>query len=541
MKLPALLSVPLVLLLTASTAGDLSDALRDIGAAQIRAHLAFLSDDLLAGRAPATDGGRIAAQYVASQLLHAGVQPVRGSYLQAVEFAVWTPNPVRSTLEFEAGTRRLRARYGPDAIIWSSHADSVARVQAELVFVGYGVRAPEYQWDDYKGRDVRGKVVVALIGDPPAPPTEARLFQGRALTYYGRWSYKVEEARRQGAAGVLLVHNADGAGYPWSVVEASWSGAQYSLPATTRSPLTLEGWITHSRISEILAARGIDLNELRVRAARRNFTPINTGITLAARAVGSSERRTAMNAIGVVPGSHAARRDEVVVYTAHVDHLGVGAPVDGDSIYNGAYDNASGVAAMLEIARAFASLDEAPNRSVVFLATTGEEAGLLGARYYVENAPFPIARTVANINIDGANLWGETDDYIALGGERSTLGRIAERRGRELGMASAPDPAPELGLYFRSDHFAFARAGVPAIQVVHGDDYRGRSREWGALVLGAWNARSYHQPSDEYDGAFDLRGAVQQARHAFLIGYDVANAAERPRWLEGGMPVAGGR
>ena len=411
--------------------------------------------------------------------------------------------------------------------MWPGAADTLTTLSADLVFVGYGVRAPEYDWDDYAGRDVRGRIVLILVGDPPAPPTEPELFEGRALTWYGRWTYKLEEARRQGAAGALLVHTDDSAGYPWSVVQSSFGETQYTLADTSSAareapPLDAEGWIRVSMVRSLLDAAGYGLDELLVSAVRRDFEPVNTGIRVQARVAGSARRVDAQNVVGIVPGREHA--DSFVVYTAHFDHLGIGPAVNGDSIYNGAYDNASGVAALLEIARAFRRLEEPPARSILFLFTTAEEAGLLGSRQYVRTPAAPIERTVAAINIDGANLWGETDDFVLLGADAAPgLAAIADERGAEMNMRRTDDPAPQLGLYFRSDHFPFAQAGIPAVQLMHGERYRGKPENWGIEMLARWNASSYHLPGDEFDAAMDLRGAVQQARLAFLIGYDVAD------------------
>jgi Zn-dependent M28 family amino/carboxypeptidase len=310
---------------------------------------------------------------------------------------------------------------------------------------------------------------------------------------------------------------------------------RYTLAGETgASPLRIEGWLRAAHARRLFDAAGLRFDELLVRAARRDFVPQPTGLALSARIAGSRRAIDTQNVIGVIAGQQ--QRAEGVVFTAHYDHLGVGPAAGSDSIYNGAYDNASGVAAVLEIARAFKRLEEPLPRSVVFLFTTAEEAGLLGATAYVRSPQSRIERTVAAINLDGANLWGETEDYIALGGERSTLGRDAEARAAELGMVPAPDPAPQAGLFYRSDHFPFVLAGVPAVQIMHGERYRGRAEDWGAEMLAQWNARSYHQPGDEYDPGFDLRGAVQQARLAFLVGYDAARGDSAPRWLEGGLP-----
>ncbi|MHB1170160.1 MAG: M20/M25/M40 family metallo-hydrolase [Longimicrobiales bacterium] len=522
-----LLALPLVASAqTPAQATPTQPATRAITTAGIRGHVAFLSDDLLQGRAPGTQGGRLAARYIASQLTLLGLDAPRGGYRQRVSIDTWRPDTARSNVAFIVREDTIATAWNEDVIMWPGAADTLTALSADVVFVGYGVRAPEYDWDDYAGRDVRGRIVLILVGDPPTPPTEPELFEGRALTWYGRWTYKLEEARRQGAAGALLVHTDDSAGYPWSVVQSSFGETQYTLADTANAaaeppPLDAEGWIRVSTVRSLLDAAGYGLDELLVSAVRRDFEPVNTGITMQARIAGSARRVDAQNVVGIVPGREHA--DSFVVYTAHFDHLGIGPAVNGDSIYNGAYDNASGVAALLEIARAFRRLEESPARSVLFLFTTAEEAGLLGSRQYMRTPAAPIAQTIAAINIDGANLWGETDDFVLLGADAAPgLAAIADRRGAEMNMRRTDDPAPQLGLYFRSDHFPFAQAGVPAVQLMHGERYRGRSENWGIEMLARWNASSYHLPGDEFDAAMDLRGAVQQARLAFLIGYDVA-------------------
>jgi Zn-dependent M28 family amino/carboxypeptidase len=517
----------------------LQEALRGIDAEQIRASLEFLSSDLLEGRAPGSRGGSIASSYIATQLARAGVEPVRGSFFQTVPLIGWRANARKSSLSFSAGTRRTSLRYSDDAILWLDTGADSAAARGEVVFVGYGVRAPEYQWDDYKGRDVRGRVVLVLSGDPPAPPAVAGQdtpFDGAALTFYGRYDYKIEEARRNGAAAVILVHTAEGAGYPWRVVQSSWSGEQLALPAdsSTSSGGSLQGWLTFDAARRVLDLVRLDLASLYVRAARRDFQPVFTGITAQLRTGGRTRRFESRNVAGIINGKHASRRNDFIIYTAHYDHLGIGAPVNGDSIYNGAYDNASGVALLLEIAEAFAEVTPRPDRSIVFLFTTAEEAGLLGATWYARQPLVPVQRTVAALNIDGANVWGETEDVSAAGMERSTLGDILETHADELGLRVEPERAPDRGFFFRSDQFALARAGVPALYLDHGTRFRDRPAGWGPAVLGRYEAEQYHTPMDEYNVAFDLRGAAQQGRLAFLIGYDVAMSATTPRWFRGG-------
>ena len=500
----------------------------------MRAHLAFLAHDLLEGRSPGTRGAAIAARYIASQLQSAGVNAPRGGYLQDVPIETWTPADSGNAMAFALRGRRIIVDWQEQVVAWPARPDSLVDISAELVFVGYGITAPEYRWDDYEGRDVRGRIALILAGEPPAPPTEPRLFAGRALTHHGRWSTKIEQARQRGAAGAIIIHSAASAGYPWPVIRSSFGSTRHMLPSAGDDAFRLAAWLRVTIVRELLDAAGVSFDELLVRAARRDFAPMSTGITASARLVGSIERIETHNVVGIVPGDE--RRAESVVYTAHYDHLGIGEVVNGDSIYNGAYDNASGVAALLSIARAFAQRGSPLPRSIVFVFTTAEEAGMLGAQHYVRAPALPLARTVAAINIDGANLWGETSDFSALGGDRSTLGRTAEVQGASLGMRAVPDPAPELGLYFRSDHLPFALAGVPAIQIVHGDDYRGRPAGWGVEMLARWSASSYHLPGDEYRPGFVLTGAVQQAHLAYLIGREVARAQDAPQWYEGGRP-----
>lgn len=531
--------IPLLSILSAVAIGaagaaiGFEEARESITADEIRAHLYFLSHDALEGRGPGTPGGRIAGEYIAAQFRRVGLQAAGEDYFQAVPVTGTTVDPGSAALTFHSGTQRLPAHYTGDMVIWPEGSDASVQAGGEVVFVGYGADAPKWGWDDFKGRDVTGKVLVFLVGDPPAPPEEPGLFEGRAMTYYGRWAYKLEEARRRGATGALIIHRADAAGYSWDVVESSWTGEQLALgdPAAER-PLEVAGWITQDFARRLFALAGLDLDELYVQATRRDFRPVATGITARARMTSRTRAFEARNVIGVVPGRHPERKNEVVVLTSHYDHLGIGTPVGGDSIYNGAYDNASGVGLLLEVAEAFALLDPGPERTVVFLATDAEEAGLLGSRHYVDDPPFPLRRTVAVLNTDGANLWGETDDVIGLGADLSTLGDILGARAEELGMTVFPDPVPEKGAFFRSDHFPFARAGVPVLYLDHGVRFRARPPRWGERILSEYDARHYHQPSDEYDPAFDLSGAVQQGRLLFGVAYDVATGERRPTWHE---------
>lgn len=538
-RLPALLALGFSCALASGAAvqtDNVDVVLRAITAPRLRAHVSFLADDLLEGRAPGTRGGRIAGRYIAAHFQRSGLEPPRDGWYQPVPLVGWRPEPAKISLALDVGSRRIPMRYPDEAVIWSVGGAPLAVTAAELVFAGYGVVAPEYDWDDYDGVDVAGKVVLLLAGDPPAPPDEPEAFDGFALTVHGRWDRKLEEAARRGAAGALIVHSDSGAGYAWDVVRASWTGEQfYPAPGDSapEPPEAIEGWIRPDPVRFALAAAGISLDSLEARAGGRDFMPVTTGITVRARAEGATRQLETANVVGVVAGSDPALRDEAVVYTAHYDHLGIGPAVNGDSIYNGAYDNASGVAVLLELATGVGALRPAPRRTVIFVATAAEEAGLLGARRYLRDPVVSADRTAAVINIDGANLWGETADIAAVGAERSTLGANAEAQARRLGLRLTAERAADRGLFFRSDHFPFARAGVPALYLEHGLDYRGRPPGWGAVTLGRYEAERYHRPTDRFDPAFDLAGAVQQTRFALLLGLDVANTTLRPRYIDG--------
>jgi Zn-dependent M28 family amino/carboxypeptidase len=515
---------------------NLAVVLRGFTPERLRSHIVFLSDDLLEGRGPGTTGGTIAARYIAAHFERAGLRPPSYGYYQRVPLLGWRPTPERISLDVEAHGRRVALRYAHDVVLWTAGGGPGAEISGEVVFVGYGVHAPEFDWDDFDGVDLRGKVLLFLAGDPPAPPEDPDRFDGIALTWYGRWNRKLEEAAHRGAAAALIIHTDEGAGYPWSVVHASWTGEQlYPAPHDTliAPPSAVEGWIRAASARFVLGSAGLDLDRLVAQAAAPQFRPIPTGLIAHARAHGTTRTLETANIIGLVPGRDPARRAEAVVYTAHYDHLGIGPAENGDSIYNGAYDNASGVALLLELASGFARLEPGPERTVILIATGAEEAGQLGALQYVADPVAAFGRTAAVINLDGANLWGPTWDVAAVGSERSTLGRIAESRAREEGLRLAPERSPEKGFFFRSDHFSFARAGVPALYIEHGLDYRGRPPGWGAATLARFETDRYHRPSDRYEASYDLAGAVQQARFAFLIGYDVARASEMPRYIDG--------
>ncbi|MFL5386061.1 MAG: M28 family peptidase [Longimicrobiaceae bacterium] len=512
-----------------------------VSAREIDAHLRFLSSDLLEGRAPATRGGRLAAEYIASQLHAYGVEPAAagGSYFQRVPIDIVGADP-RSIRVAASGRATATLRYPDDVVIWSGSAGEVAAGQAgtvsadartEIVFVGYGAAAPEYRWDDFKGVDVRGKILMVLVNDPPAPAGEPNLFGGRAMTYYGRWTYKFEEAERRGAAGMLIVHTTERAGYPWHTVVGSWAKEQRMLPRDPRAPAPLgfRGWITDSAATALLQQAGLNLEELRRQAASRSFRPVSTGIMLDVHLTSSVQHLESENVVGVIRGSDARLRREAVALSAHWDHLGIGPAVNGDSIYNGAEDNASGVADLLAVAHA-AARRPAPRRSLLFVFVTAEESGLLGSDAFARNPTQPIGTIVANLNVDGGNILGVTRDFRVLGDTKSTLGPLFARMISPRGWRISPDEHPERGAFYRSDHFSFARSGVPSVSIGAGTDFVGRPAGWGQQQGEDYTAHRYHQPSDQYRPDFDLRGAVQLSTAVLDFATQIANATAAPQW-----------
>ncbi len=509
-------------------------ALSEIDAPQLMAHLRFLSHDLLEGRAPSTRGGQLAAEYLATQLALLGFAPgaADGTYFQQVAIV---ESVVQPSFALSVGDGEP-FKYLDDVVAFSGVQDARLETDGELVFVGHGIVAPEYKWNDYAGVDVKGKIVLVMVNDPPAPADEPDLFGGPALTYYGRWTYKFEEAARQGAAGALLIHTDESATYPWQVVQTSWSGTQYSLPAEPGAPaLRLKAWITNAVATEIARRAGQDLEALRTAARARGARPVAFGIRAETTLVQSVARRTSPNVIGVLKGTDPSR---AVVYTAHYDHFGTrarraGDTPDTDRIFNGAVDNASGVSAALEIAQAFARTAVTPARSIYVMFTTAEESGLLGAEYFAAQPVMPAAQWLANINIDSLNLAGRTKDVVLLGAERSTLGPVAERLAAARGRVIGPDPEPGRGYFFRSDHFPLAKVGIPALSLSDPKDYVGQDPSYAKKVRDEYNDTDYHQPSDEYNATWDTAGALEDVRLLAELGWAIANSTEVPAYHAG--------
>jgi hypothetical protein len=498
-----------------------------ITAEELDGHLRFLASDLLEGRSPGTRGSELAALYIAGQFALAGLRPAVGdsSFLQSLTLVAALPT---ASLSFRArGGASFRAEYGPDFVAWSSQPDEPSEVVGELVFVGYGITADEYGWDDFKSADLEGKVLLALVNDPGGPGR----FGGDTLTYYGFPDYKFEEAARRGAAGAIVIHTRELAGHGWHVVESIRKGETMLLESGPREDRpAFEAMLSRRAAETVVAMAGLDFATLLESARSQNFRPIATGVTVSARVSSEVRRFVDVNVAGILPGGDPELADEFVVYTAHYDHLGVDAPLDSDSIYNGAYDNASGVALLIALARAYARLQRPPARSILFLAVTAEEPGLLGSTYYVQNPLVPLERTVASINIDGVNLWGPTEDIVVIGAELSDLGGAVAAAAAAEALTLKGDRAPELGYLYRSDQLSFIRRGVPAVQISHGLDYIGRMPGWGAQLMAQYREEDYHKPGDEYRLGLDLRGAVQQGRVAFRTGLAVANNRARPSY-----------
>ena len=518
-----------------SEATDAESASSQIEESKLRAHVKYLADDLLEGRGPGSRGGMLAAKYIASQFEALGLEPAAAdrSFFQQVQM-IGTRTDPSTKLAVKSDSAAAEFKFGDEFVAGTDLEQAEIPINGEIIFAGYGVSAPENNWDDYKGLDVRGKVLMIMVNDPPASPSEPNLFGGKALTYYGRWTYKYEEAARRGAAGVILIHTDNSAGYGWSVVRNSWGGARFGLAPEANTPsLKLKSWVTEETARKIAQLGGKDLNQLRQSAASRAFRPAPLGVSLDMTLRAQSQRMTSPNVVAIYRGNDPTLKNEYVVYSAHWDHLGVRPDQPGDNIYNGAVDNATGVAGILAIANAFNALALKPRRSILFIATTAEEQGLLGAEYYATHPIVPLQQTVANINLDSMNALGVTTDITPLGAERSTLGKVIDEVAKENNVTVSPDPRPEQGSFYRSDHFPFAKAGVPAVSFKSGVKFVGHSDKWGEEQFQDYNQHRYHQPSDEYSPNWNFGGMVQQARLAFWIGLRVSNATEAPQWNRG--------
>lgn len=501
---------------------------------RIRGHIRFLASDLLEGRSPATRGDRLAQEYVAAQMEAVGLEPAApgGGWFQTFDLVgVRSHGP--GTLRLSRGGDALELLSYDEYVAYSGVQAPEARVEdAEVVFVGYGIVAPEYGWDDYKGADLKGKVLLMMNNDPEEDP---RLFAGNTRLYYGRWTYKYEIAAELGAAGAIVIHTTASAGYPWQVVQTSNTGERFSLPHDGGPRLQVRAWASEDACRRIAALAGQDLDTLRAAARKKDFKPLPLGVRLSLALRNDVQRKPTANVIGRLPGSDSALAREAVIYTAHHDHLGIKAEANPgeDAIYNGAFDNASGVAALLAIADAFKALPQAPKRSLLFASLAAEEQGLLGSEYLADHPPLPAGRLAANINIDGINTLGRTRDLTMIGLGKSSLDDYVKALTEMQGRTLVPDQFPDRGFFYRSDQFNLAKVGVPAAYFHSGTDVIGKPPGWGKQQREKYEAKDYHQPSDELRDDWDLSGAVEDAQLMFYLGFKVANAPRLPAWKPG--------
>jgi Zn-dependent M28 family amino/carboxypeptidase len=514
-----------------------------ISAEDLLNHTKALSSDEFEGRAPGTPGEEKTVDYLQRKSEKFGLQPGNpdGTYIQKVPLVgITTPQTAR--LKIHSGSTSYHLNGGDEFIARTVRVVDSTSFDGDMVFVGYGVVAPEYGWDDYKGLDVRGKILVMLVNDPAVPnprdpsKLDDKMFKGRAMTYYGRWTYKYEIAAQKGAAGIFIVHETGPAGYPWAVPKGSFSSENFDIVSKDKnmSRVNVEGWITTDAAKRLFRGAGQEFDDLKKAATRRDFKPVD----LKAKAVLKIDQKlryiNSANVVGKLEGADPKLKDEYVIYTAHWDHFGIGeANEKGDKIYNGALDNATGCAALLELIQAFKALPAPPKRSILFLFVTAEERGLIGSKYYAENPLYPLEKTVANINIDGLNQWGRTKDFTVIGLGNSTLDDVLKQAAAEKGRYLKPDAEPEKGFYYRSDHFNFAKQGVPALDPSEGIEFVGKPADYGMKKREAYTANDYHKPSDEIKPDWDLSGAVEDVQLLFTVGYRVANTLKYPEWTPG--------
>jgi len=508
-------------------------ARRYITRATLEAPIRFLSSDLLEGRGPGTRGDQLARLYLQTQLEGMGYQAAfaNGAWQQPFDI-VGIKAQFPKSWSFQARGQRVDLAWHEDHVAVSGlQKESVAIDDAELVFVGYGIQAPEFHWDDFKGTNLTGKILVMMNDDPDWDPN---LFAGKRRLYYGRWVYKYESAARQGAAGAIIIHTTPSAGYPWQVVQSSWGGEQFALPAGNEPHLRVEAWATEDAMRRLLQSSGHDLDKLRASAHARDFHPVPLGIRTSLTFTNKISSVQTANVGGVLPGSDARLAAQVVVLSAHHDHFGIGeADASGDRIYHGAVDNASGCAQVLAIAQGLAALPERPPRSVLALFVAGEERGLLGSKYYAEHPTVPPGRIAADINIDGGNIFGRTRDATSIALGKSSLDEIAARVAATQGRVVKGDQFPDRGYYYRSDQFSFARIGVPALFFDDGTDFTGRPANWGREQIEQWELKKYHQPADRLEDSWNFDGMIEDAQLAMLSAWLVAQADAMPTWKPG--------
>jgi Zn-dependent M28 family amino/carboxypeptidase len=508
-------------------------AAREITADFLRGQISRISSDEFEGRGPATEGDRRTRAYLIEQLKSLGYQPGGGAGQWEQPFdviGITAAMPMQWV--FKRGSKSLPLKWWDQYIAGSGMQERKGSIKnAEVVFVGYGIQAPEYGWNDFKGHDLKGKILLMLNNDPDWDPA---LFGGETRLYYGRWTYKYESAARQGAAGAIIIHTTPSAGYPFQVVQTSWSGEQFELPSAGETRIQVKGWATEDAARQLTALAGQDLGKLMESAKNKDFKPVPLGVTTSLEFTNKIRRASTANVFGILPGSDPTLREQLVMYTAHHDHLGIGKADDtGDKIYNGALDNASGDAQLLAIAKAYRALPMAPRRSIMILFVAAEEQGLLGSQYFAEHPTVPAGKIAANINYDGGDIWGRTRDVTYVGKGKSTLDRIVDEIAGRQGRTVKADQFPDRGYFYRSDQFNFAKIGVPALYLDTGTDFIGRPAGWGRQQVEYYEEHHYHQPSDEVRSDWNFDGMIDDASLGFWAGLIVANADEMPSWLPG--------
>ena len=509
-------------------------AMNSIDAEKIRTTVKYLSDDSFQGRGTGQKGGDKAADWIAAQFKSYGLQPAgeKGTYFQSVGFYGITTNPQESQLQFVPQSGEpITLKFADDYVITDlTHAEKSV-IDAPLVYVGYGIHAPEYNWDDYKGVDLKGKVLLMLVNEPPSD--DPKFFKGRALTYYGRWTYKYEEAARRGAVGAILIHKTDMASYPWEVVRNSWGGETSVLKDDTNPKLKAAGWIQLEVARRLAKAAGQDLDKMMKDATSRDFKPVELSVRVKQTVVSKVRPFSSRNVVAKVMGSDSRLKNQAILYTAHYDHLGIHPNEPGDNIYNGATDNATGCGILLELARAFAGAKQKPKRTVLFAAVTAEEQGLLGSKYLGMHPPVPARNISLDLNYDDVQPFGEPQQLVASGSERTTVYPVVESVAQAFDMAIQPDDHPEAGHYYRSDHFSLARVGVPAFSINEGPLFKGHDLAWGEEKERDYVAHRYHQPSDEYRPDMDFTADAKLAKVGLAIGWEVADQPQLAGWQPG--------
>jgi len=513
---------------------DLKAALASITVESFSKNTEILSSDKFEGRAPASKGEELTVNFMKDKFEKLGLKPGNGeSFFQEVPMVEINSVPIEN-LTIEDSNGQKQYAFGDEfTAVTLRVADEVSLEDSEMVFVGYGVIAPEYDWNDYEGIDVKGKTVVMLVNDPGFATEDPEFFMGRAMTYYGRWTYKYEEAARQGASGAFIIHETEPAAYGWGVVKNGWTGPQFNLISEDKnlSRCAAEGWLTLDVSKEILGKAGQSLEDLKAKATERGFKAIPLGLKASLKMKNSIRESTSRNVIAVLPGSD--RADEYIFYMAHWDHFGIDTSLEGDQIYNGALDNATGTVGLIELAKAFQSLGSPPRRSIAFLAVTGEEQGLLGSLYYATHPIFPTSKTVAGINMDALNIYGPMKDITVVGLGKSELDDYLREAATEQGRRVVPNPTPEKGSFYRSDHFSFAKQGIPALYAGTGNDHVEHGEEWTRKQKEKYSAEKYHKVTDEFDPNWDLSGAIDDLRLLFKVGYRLSMEDTFPNWNEG--------